>query len=204
MRTPSGDRGRSALLALCLAIILTALPAAALDAEYRIAKNGTSYHAIIELQDTERYEFYEPGLLGDRVPLQVQDVALSGECSPCEFTWSGNSAITFTRGNYTLFFTGPLRENHLMVVFEKPRSVSISLPYGLDVRNPALGMITPGGIVLPGERNETIVAWNNTRTAEIRFYDEGRENILYFFANFWIIIAVVLLLPFLLTWRRKE
>lgn len=173
-----------------------------MDTQYRIAQNGTSYHAIIELQESERYEFYEPGLLGDRVPLKVQDVALSGECSPCEFTWSGNSEITFPRGNYTLSFSAPLHENHFMVVFDQPRSVAVSLPQGLDVGNPALGMITPGGIALPSDGNGTTVMWNTTRTAEIRFYDEGRENLLYIFANIWIVIAVVLLLPFLLTWRK--
>lgn len=162
------------------------------------------YHAIIDLQETEKYEFYEPGILGDRVPLKVQDVALFGQCSPCEFAWSGSSAITFSRGNYSLSFSAPLRENHFMVVFDEPRSVSISLPQGLDVRNPALGMITPGGIVLPGDGNGTTITWNNTRTAELRFYDEGREDLLYIFANFWIIIAVVMLLPFLLTWRKKR
>lgn len=179
------------------------VPATALEAEYAIAQNGTVYHAAIDLQEQERYDFYEPGFLGDRVPLKVNDVTLSGDCNPCEFAWSGNSAITFARGNYTLSFNAPLHENHFMVVFDEPRNVTISLPHGLDVRNPALGMITPGGLVLPERENGTAITWNHTKTAEIRFYDEGRESLLYIFANFWIIIAVVLLLPFLLTWRKK-
>ena len=36
------------------------------------------------------------------------------------------------------------------------------------------------------------------RTFEIRFYDPWREKLLYLFGNFWIIIAIALLLPFLL------
>jgi hypothetical protein len=180
------------------------LPAAGLTAEYHITENGTSYSAVIDLQEVDRYEFYETGMLGERIPLKVSGVSLSGDCDPCGFTWSGNSAITFPRGNYSLSFQGPVRENHFLATFETPRRVSISLPPGLDLRNPALAMISPGGEVLAGDGQGVMVNWNATRTAEIRFYDEGRENLLYIFANFWIIIAVVLLVPFLLTWRKKQ
>ena len=204
MRAPAGDRCRFTLIALGIAALLTVLPAAALGAAYHIDPNGTSYHAVLDVQEAERHDFYETGLLGERIPIKVNDVALSGECNPCEFAWSGNSAITFPRGNYSLSFSGPVRENHFLTTFETPRKVSISLPPGLDVRNPALGMITPGGVVISGDDREITVTWNDTRTAEIRFYDEGRENLLYIFANFWIIIAAVLLVPFLLTWKKRE
>ncbi|HNS82813.1 MAG TPA: DUF5803 family protein [Methanolinea sp.] len=204
MRASHGDRCRFALVALCLAALLTILPAAALGAEYRITQNGTSYRAALDLVDAERFEFHEIGMLGERIPLQVSDVALSGDCNPCEFEQSGNAAITFQRGNYTLFFQGPVRDNHFVATFESPRRVSVLLPPGLDVRNPALGMISQGGIVTDSGVEGIIVTWNSTRTAEVRFYDEGRENLLYIFANFWIIIAVVLLVPFLLTWKRRE
>ena len=160
------------------------------------------YHAAIDLREADRFDFYEAGLFGDRVPLKVQDVALSGDCDPCEFTWNGAFAITFPRGNYTLSYSAPLHENHFLVNFDAPRDVSVSIPAGFDVRNPALGMITPGGLVLPGDQGVT-VTWNGTRTAEVRFYDQGREELLYIFANFWIVIAVVMLVPFLLTWRKR-
>jgi len=32
--------------------------------------------------------------------------------------------------------------------------------------------------------------------------EKEREDLLYLFANFWAVIAVVMLVPFLLTWRR--
>jgi hypothetical protein len=39
---------------------------------------------------------------------------------------------------------------------------------------------------------------------DLRFYDKSREDLLYLFGNFWIVIAVVLLLPFVITMRRKQ
>lgn len=204
MRAAAGDRCRSALLALCLAALLTIAPAAGLGAEYRIAQDGTSYHAVLDLEDTERFEFYETGMLGERLPLRVSEVMLSGDCDPCPFEWSGNTAIIFERGNYSLSYQGPVRDNHFHATFESPRQISVFLPAGLDVRNPALGMISHGGTVLDSSEGGISVAWNSTRTAEIRFYDEGRENLLYIFANFWIIIAVVMLIPFLLSMKKRE
>jgi hypothetical protein len=41
-------------------------------------------------------------------------------------------------------------------------------------------------------------------SVDLRFYDENRETLLYLFGNFWIIIAVVLLLPFMITMRRDQ
>jgi hypothetical protein len=204
MRAAPGDRCRSAFLALCLAALLTVLPAAGLGAAYRITENGTSYYATLDLADAEGFEFYETGMLGERIPLRVSDVMLSGDCDPCPFEWIGNTAITFERGNYSLSYRGPVRDNHFHATFESPRQVNVSLPPGLDVRNPALGMISQGGTVADSSGGGIDVTWNSTRTAEIRFYDEGRENLLYIFANFWIIIAVVMLVPFLLSMRKRE
>lgn len=156
----------------------------------------------MELTDAERYEFFETGVLGERVPLVVRDVVLSGACNPCGFTWDRDSVITFPRGNYTLSFQGPVRQNHFMAAFESARHVTVILPEGLDVRNPALGMISAGGVVTARDDGGVSVTWNATRVAEVRFYDRGREDLLYIFANFWVIIAIVLLVPFLLTWKK--
>ena len=52
--------------------------------------------------------------------------------------------------------------------------------------------------------NTTLIQWNKTLSADLRFYDEDRETLLFFFLQFLGIIAVVMLLPFLLTMRKKE
>jgi hypothetical protein len=65
-------------------------------------------------------------------------------------------------------------------------------------------MISPGGVAGPGKDGSVVVTWNETRSAEIRFYPPDREELLVWFGQFWIIIAIVLLLPFFLMRRRKE
>lgn len=137
------------------------------------------------------------------VPLKVRDVTLSGDCSPCTFSWKGENKILFPNGNYTLSFQAPLSDNHFIAVYDRPSRVKVIIPPDFDVRNPALGMVSSGGIItdLPGGATE--ISWNATRIAEVRFYERGREELLYLFVNFWVIIAIVMLVPFLIT-RRKN
>jgi len=131
-------------------------------------------------------------------------VTLSGACSPCEFSWRGDVIIQFPRGNYTLSFQGPVHDNHFVAVFDQPRQVSVVLPPRYDVRNPALGMVGNGAVVSDLPDGGMKISWNATRTAEIRFYEKEREDLLYLFANFWVVIAIIMLVPFLLTWRKGE
>jgi hypothetical protein len=211
MRTPDRDRRRSALAALCaaLVILLALIPAAgALSADYRIFPNGTAYTASVEVVNTDRYEFADVGFLGEDVAITVDNVNLSGNCSPCEFNWSKGwgrpSAITFLRGNYTVSYVAPLKDNTLQRAYDNPYNVSVTLPAELDVRNPLLTSINPGANVTRFADNTTLIQWNKIRTFEIRFYDQWREQLLYLFGNFWIVIAIVLLLPFFLIMKRSE
>ncbi|MDD1718864.1 MAG: DUF5803 family protein [Methanoregulaceae archaeon] len=210
MRAANRDRRGPALVALCLALVVLAGPVQAVTAEYRVGSNGTVYNARIEVVEAEKYAFQETGPLGERVPLEVTNVSLEGECSPCTFSWTGksgilgvtNDTITFAKGNYTVLFEGQVQDNHLLFTYEQPYRVEILLPEGLRTSNFLLGFVSPGGNV-NATGNETLISWNNTRSAEVRFYDSGREELLYLFGNFWIIIAVLLLLPFMLTRRRR-
>jgi hypothetical protein len=211
MRTPNRDRRRSALTALCaaLVILLAAVPAAgALSADYRIFPNGTAYNASLEILNADRYEFADVGFLGEKVAINVGNVNLSGNCSPCEFNWSKAwgrpSAITFLRGNYTISYIAPLKDNTFQAGYDNQYNVSVLLPAELDVRNPLLTSISPGANVTRFPDNTTLIQWNKIRTVEIRFYDQWREQLLYLFGNFWIVIAIALLLPFFLMMKRSE
>lgn len=117
---------------------------------------------------------------------------------------SGGSAITFEKGDYTINYTAPLRDFHLQLVFDKPYRINITLPERFDLRNPLLGSISSGGTWYRGHDNSTTIWWNRTTAADLRFYDSERESLLYLFGNFWVVIAIVLLMPFLLTMRKKE
>ncbi len=172
-------------------------------ANYWISPNGTTYRGVIELRNADRYDFSETGMLGERIPVHPENVKLSGSCSPCPFNWSGTSTILFPEGNYTLSFNAPIRENHFTVQYDEPYQVWIELQQGIDIRNPLLGAMNPGAEVREGVNDSVVVKWDSTRLVDIRFYDKAREDLLYLFANFWIIIAIVMLLPFLMMRKRK-
>lgn len=175
-----------------------------LSADYSISPDGAFYEAKVRLEDAESYEFFRTGMLGERIPIKVENVSLSGECDPCTFEWNGNSIIEFELGDYTVHYRAALTENHLTSSFSEPYIVTVTLPPALSVKNPLLGMVSPGAAIVSMDDGSTLVRWNETRSFELRFYDEGREELLLFFGNFWIILAIVLLLPFLMTWRRRE
>jgi len=181
-----------------------AAPAAALDGSFVVLPNGSAYRGTIPLEDVETYAFTEPGILGERVPLRVSEVRLFQDDREVPVNWSRPTEIMFPKGNYTLEYTASVKENHLVLTFLEPSEVEIQVPPSFRVENPFLGMVSPGGAVSRGVDNGTVIHWNATRNAEVRFYDEGRETLLGFFAQFWFVIAVVLLMPYLLTWRRKK
>lgn len=157
------------------------------------------------MENADRFEFAEVGLLGERIPIEVSSVSLSGDCLPCTFTWSDRSVITFPAGNYTVRYTGPITQNHLVFTFQEPYKVVVRIPPGFDVRNRLLGVINPAGAVVSEEKDGSLlVTWNSTRSAELRFYPPERELWLTWFSQFWIIIAIVLLLPFFLTRKKRD
>ena len=145
----------------------------------------------------------ETGMLGERVPVKVTNVTLTGTCSPSNYTWKGDTEIAFMKGNYTISYEAPLRENHLQGTFGTGYNATVILPPAFSVSNPLLAGLSHGAVVSHQGDNSTAIQWNSARSFDLRFYDAGRENLLYLFGNFWLVIAIILLLPFLLTMRRK-
>lgn len=178
-------------------------------AEYRIFPNGTAYEASIEINDTSRYEFADIGFMGENVPISVGAVNLTANGMPAPFNisspWGRPQAITFEKGNYTVSYIAPLRDNHLQGVFSKPYHVNVSIPGEFDVRNPLLAGMSAGANVTRFSDNTTLVQWNRSYTFDLRFYDPAREQILYFFLQFMgILVLVLVVIPYIMTQRGSE
>jgi hypothetical protein len=212
MRTPDRDQCRSALTALCIALIIllvTGTPASALSADYQIFPNGTAYRAEIEISDTTQYEFSEPGFMGENVPISVSGVHLTKNGTSAAFNlstpWGRPSSIIFEKGNYTVSFITLLKDNHLQGVFEKPYRVNVSIPKEFDIRNPLLAGLSVGANVTRFGDNTTLVQWNETYSFDLRFYDAAREELLYFFLQFMgILLIVLVIIPYILSMKKSE
>lgn len=147
--------------------------------------------------------------MGESVPVAVWDVRLTANGTPVPFNnstpWGRPHAITFDKGNYTLSYTAPLRDNHLQGVFTKPYHVNVTLPEEFHVQNPLLAGLSTGANVTKVPDNTTIIEWNRTYTFDLRFYDDTREQILYFFLQFMgILIVVLVIIPWVLSLKREE
>jgi len=200
MRAPNRDRRGPALAALCLALILTCIPAAAEEAAFQVLPGGTAYEASVQVTGTE-HTFWTPGMLGERVPLQVEDLKVLGPSGPVEYQEAGRGVITFPEGNYTVTYRAPVRDNHFVAVFDAPYTVTVTLPEEFGVKNPLIGMVSSGGLISSGPNGTTEVAWEGVTVAEVRFYSPEREMLLGAFGTIWLAVALVLILPILISRR---
>ena len=164
---------------------------------------------MLGIHDTERYTFADMGFMGEDVPLAVGEVELSHDGEPAEFNWSrpwgAPSSIGFAKGNYTVSFTAPLRDNTLKAVYKKPYNVSVTIPQNFSVENPLLAGLSNGANVTRHTDNTTTVSWTNTPMFELRFYSPGQQDLLFIFFQFMAILTVVLVvIPYVLSFRKDQ
>ncbi|MDT8357216.1 MAG: DUF5803 family protein [Methanomicrobiaceae archaeon] len=173
-----------------------------LEAVFTVLEGGSTYHAQVEVVDTESHAFHERGVLGERIPLVVENISVRGAEGQVAFEKPEPSLITFPRGDYLINYSGTIRDNTLQAEFEDPTDVTVYLPPGLDVRNPLIGMVSQGGTA-EEINNSVLIRWEDTQLVECRFYEPGRERGLYIFGTFWLALCAILLIPFLLSRGRR-
>ncbi len=147
--------------------------------------------------------------MGENVPIAVAEINLTAGGLPIAFNysapWGRPQAITFAKGNYTVSYIAPLRDNHVQGVFEKPYLVNVTIPQEFSVQNPLLAGLSTGANVTRFSDNTTLVQWNRSYSFDLRFYDETREQLLYFFLQFMAILVVVLVvIPYILSLKGQE
>lgn len=190
-----------------LILLLTCFisPASSLSARYTVSEDGTMYRAEIEIAEQDHYNFYEVGILGERIPVTVSNISLlyNGEEAPFEKTSEG---ISFLKGNYTLIFDRPVKTNQIQEQYDGPRTSTVVIPSAFKIDNPLLAVISPSSYTIQqfnNTTNTTTVTWDESQFIQVKYYDSKQVQALWAFAQFWIIIAIVLLLPFYLTNSSK-
>lgn len=147
--------------------------------------------------------------MGENVPITVGDVNLTANGMQVPFnhttSWGRPHTITFEKGNYTVSYSAPVRDNHLQGVFNKAYHVNVTIPQEFSVQNPLLAGLSTGANVTKLPDNTTLVEWNRTYSFDIRFYDETREQLLYFFLQFMAILVLILVvIPYILSMKKPE
>ena len=104
-----------------------------------------------------------------------------------------------------MVFVAPLQDDHLQGVFEEPYQVNVTIPQEFDVRNPLLAGLSTGANTTRFADNTTLVQWNMVYSFDLRFYDNSREDLLYFFLQFMgILVLVLVVIPYIMSMRRQE
>lgn len=187
------------ITAFCLtALILWIPPVAGITFSASVDEDGKGYSAVVLVNNTDRYELIQPGMVGERIPLETKNLTVRNETDILSLT-PDRGILTFPRGNYSISYEAMVNANTMQFLFTEPANVTVSIPRPFMVTNPLLTSIQPSGSKLEEGNNTTNISWKQVRSVEIRYYDEGQEHLLYLFAQFWLIIAVVLLLPFFLS-----
>lgn len=177
----------------------------ALSADYSVYPNGTAYHAAVEVDGRDTYEFTDPGLLGEAIPEQVWNISVrNASCDPCPFSYVRPYVIAFVKSNYTIEYDGQIRDNRLHDTFDIPYSVSVRIPEGFDVRNPFLGSVSRDANITGEIDGSLLITWEETELVECRFYDPARELMLVTFGTLWATVAIVLLVPYLILEARRR
>jgi hypothetical protein len=183
-------RRNTRIAAFCIAaLILWSIPVDGISFSATLSESGKTYNATVVVNNTDRYEFIQPGMIGERIPLQVLNLTVHNETGPVQMT-PDRGVLSFPRGNYTLTYEAAVPSNTLQILFAEPANVSFTLPHPYMVSNPLLASLQPSGYKVETVNNTTQVFWGQQRSVEIRYYDEGQEQLLFIFAQFWLIIAL--------------
>jgi len=165
-----------------------------------VAPDGNSFEAEYTLDNQTSISLMRPGLLGEQIPLEARNVTVSGTDQEVDVQGMGRYGVP---GNARLLtFTAPLQDHALRLLFDRPRNVTLHLPDGFLLDNPALATVVPDGTVRAGD-GETTVTWDQVRYVECRFYDRMQEIALFAFGGVWVAVAVVLLFSYVLVSRRR-
>ena len=183
-----------------IALILLVLPVAGLSVNATLHEDGKAYNADIIANQTERYEFIQSGMLGERIPLQVFNLTVRNETDEISVK-PDRGVLVLPMGNYTIDYEVSVSGNSIQIVLPSQGDISVTLPHPYNIENPLLTSLQPGGSTIVNVNNSTEIKWSDVRSIELRYYDEKQENLLFLFAQFWLIVAVILLLPFFLSRR---
>ncbi|MHC1627107.1 MAG: hypothetical protein ACXQTN_07230 [Methanoculleaceae archaeon] len=200
MQAPDRDRCGPVIIACALAVILWTSPTLALDAVFRVAPDGESVTAEYILDNNTCISLVRPGLLGEPVPVEAENITLTGTDQTIEPLGMGRYAVPGDARS--LRFTAPLNGNTIQILFDQPSNVTLYLPERYMLGNPALTTIRPPA-ELQMVGGESVVKWNGVRYIECRFYERMQEIMLYTFGGLWIAVTSVLLFGYLLVSRRR-
>ncbi|MCA1915380.1 DUF5803 family protein, partial [Methanospirillum hungatei] len=147
------------ITAFCLtALILCVLPVAGITFSATVDKDGKGYSAVVLVNNTDRYELIQPGMVGERIPLETKNLTVRNETDILPLT-PDRGILTFPKGNYSISYEAMVNANTMQFLFTEPANVTVSIPRPFMVTNPLLTSIQPSGSKLEEGNTTTTISW---------------------------------------------
>ena len=164
-----------------------------------ITDDRTTYLTTVIGHGIERYAITEPGFLGETIAAKAANVTITSLDDPALLVpyTEKRGEYRFSPGNYSISYDAPVITNAISLSFIDAVDVTAIFPLGADLSNRMLATMQPMASsleVMPD--NSTVVTWTNVRYMSVRFSDEQQVQLLWLFAQFMLIIAIILLVPF--------
>lgn len=172
-----------------------------------ITDDRTRYLATVIGNEIERYAITEPGFLGETVAAEVANVTItsSDDWAAVVTYTEKRGQYQFPLGNYSISYDAPVIANGISLSFIDPVDITVIFPPGADLSNRMLATMQPMSSsleIMPN--NSTIAMWNNVRSMSVRFSDEQQGKLLWLFAQFLVIVAIIMLMPFFLAPKEEK
>jgi hypothetical protein len=186
---------------LLLALVLFAGPAFAADAPadtnsavFLVSEDGRMMNVTAHLVQQSSFTLVKPGIFQDDALVPKSFSLTDANGNETEYKVA-KSKVTFPKGDYTLTYTADISDKTVYAKFPAGYSVNVYLPAKYHTGHPVLGTVSSGGVISPSDKDGygTMVTYANTKTVEVKFYEQGRDLWLYGFVGVW---AVVLLLVY--------
>lgn len=188
-------------IALLFCFLMIAHPVAADTTHVAlvITDDRETYLATVTGYGIERYAITEPGFLGEIIAAEVANVTITSRDDPAlivSYT-EKRGEYRFKQGNYTISYDAPVIANGISLSFIDAVDITAIFPPGADLSNRMLATMQPMASSIEVRPDDTtIMTWDNVRGMSVRFSDERQVELLWLFAQFLVIVAIMMLLPF--------
>jgi hypothetical protein len=164
-----------------------------------ITEDRTTYLTTAIGHGIERYAITEPGFLGESVAVEAANVTITSLDDPALMVLytENRGEYRFKQGNYSISYDAPVIANGISLSFIDAVDITAIFPSGADLSNRLLATMQPMASSLEAMPDDsTVVTWNSVRSMSVRFSDEQQIQLLWLFAQFLLIVAIILLVPF--------
>ena len=73
------------------------MPVAGITFSATVDEDGKRYYAVVLLNNSDRYELIQPGMVGERIPMETKNLTVRNETSPLTLT-PDRGILTFPKG----------------------------------------------------------------------------------------------------------